>query len=129
MTGNTTTTVIGNLTADPELKHTAAGDLTTFTVAATARSRDPETGQWRDGDTVFLPCSVWRQPAEYAAATLYRGARVIAVGRLRQRSFDTAAGQIRTVTELDVDELGASLRFTGARIVQLAKSTPENGPA
>lgn len=127
MFGETTTTIVGQLTDDPVLRHTAGGDVTSFTVASTPRILDRNTGQWQDGDTLFLPCSVWRQPAEYAAATLHRGARVIVTGRLKQRSFETANGERRTVTELDADEVGASLRFTGARIVQLAKAGADNG--
>ena len=123
MTGETTTTIVGNLTDDPEFKHTPAGAaVTTFTVASAPRIRDDESGEWRDGETLFLRTSVWRAAAEYAAATLHRGARVIVTGRLRQRSFETASGEKRTVIELDADEVGASLKFTGARIVELAKA-------
>lgn len=122
MSGETITTIVGNLTDDPEFKHTPAGAVTTFTVASAPRFRDDETGEWRDGETLFLRTSVWRAAAEYAAATLHRGARVIVTGRLRQRSFETSSGEKRTVIELDADEVGASLKFTGARIVELAKA-------
>ncbi len=129
MSGETTTTIVGNLTDHPELKHTPAGAVTTFTVASAPRIRDEQTGEWRDGDTLFLRTSVWRAPAEYAAATLERGSRVIVTGRLKQRSFETAAGDKRTVIELEADEVGASLRFTGAKIVQLAAAGTNGAPA
>jgi len=124
MSGETITTIVGQLTDDPVLRHTPAGAVTTFTVASTPRFRDDQTGEWRDGENLFLRTSVWRTAAEYAAATLHRGARVIVTGRLRQRSFETASGEKRTVIELDADEVGASLKFTGARIVELAKAGP-----
>jgi len=127
MSGETTTTIVGQLTDDPVLRHTAGGDVTSFTVASTPRTLDRTTGEWHDGETLFLPCSVWRQPAEYAAATLHKGARVIVTGRLKQRSFTNTNGEKRTVIELDADEVGASLRFTGARIVELAKTGTNNG--
>lgn len=122
MSGETTTTVIGHLTDDPEYRHTPAGDVATFTVASTPRLLDRGTGEWRDGDTLFLRCSVWRTPAEHAAVSLYRGARVIVAGRLRQRAFTTAAGEQRTVMELDADEVGASLRFCSAKIMKFTNA-------
>ena len=128
MSGETTTTVIGNLTDDPQLRPTPAGDVTTFTVASTPRLIDRASGEWRDGDTLFLRCSVWRTPAEYAAVSLHRGARVIVTGRLRQRSFQTSGGDTRTVIELDAEEVGASLRFCSAQITK-STNTAANGAA
>ena len=117
MSGETRVTVVGNLTADPELRFTASGaPVADFTVAATPRTFDRATGEWKDGDPLFLRCSLWRQPAENAATSLTKGARVIVEGVLRQRSFETKDGEKRTVVELDVDEIGASLRYATARI-------------
>ena len=117
MSGETRVTVVGNLTADPELRFTASGaPVADFTVAATPRTFDRAAGEWRDGDPLFLRCSLWRQPAENAATSLAKGARVIVEGVLRQRSFETKDGEKRTVVELDVDEIGASLRYATVRI-------------
>jgi len=124
MSGETTTTIVGNITDDPEFHHTPAGDVARFTVASTGRVLDRATGQWRDGDTLFLRCSVWQAAAEHAAVSLYRGARVIVTGRLRQRTFQTSGGENRTVIELTADEVGASLRFTSAKIMQLGNVAP-----
>lgn len=128
MSGEATTTIIGNLTDDPDFRRTPAGDVTHFTVASNPRIQDRTTGEWRDGDTLFMPCSVWRVPAEHIAASLHRGARVIVTGRLRQRSFETSSGEKRTVVELDADEVGASLRFTSAKLIS-AGTAQTNGAA
>src|SRR5881398_2821792 len=117
MAGDTTVTVIGNLTADPELRFTPSGQaVASFTVASTPRSFDRQSNEWKDGDTLFLRCSVWRQAAENVAESLHRGTRVIVQGRLRQRSFETREGEKRTVIELEVDEVGPSLKFATAKV-------------
>ena len=117
MAGETRVTVVGNLTADPELRYTASGaPVADFTVAATPRTFDRATGEWKDGDPLFLRCNLWRQPAENTATSLTKGARVIAEGVLRQRSFETKDGEKRTVVELDVDEIGASLRYATVQV-------------
>ena len=117
MAGETRVTVVGNLTADPELRYTASGaPVADFTIAATPRTFDRATGEWKDGDPLFLRCNLWRQPAENTATSLTKGARVIAEGVLRQRSFETKDGEKRTVVELDVDEVGASLRYATVQV-------------
>ena len=119
MASETTITVIGNLTADPELRFTTAGAaVANFTIASTARYFDREANQWRDGQALFLRCSVWRDAAENVTETLKRGARVIAQGRMKQRNYETREGEKRTVIELEVDEIGASLRFATAQITR-----------
>ena len=124
MSGETTTTVVGNLTDDPELHHTPAGAVASFTVASTARFLNRDTGEWRDGEPLFLRCTVWQTPAEHAAASLYRGARVIVTGRLRQRSFETVGGEKRTVIELSADEVGVSLRFAPTGVKPPLREAP-----
>ncbi|MBV9844854.1 MAG: single-stranded DNA-binding protein [Kutzneria sp.] len=117
MAGETTITVVGNLTADPELRFTSSGAaVASFTVASTPRTLDRQTGEWKDGEALFLRCNIWRQAAENVAESLTRGARVIATGRLKQRSFETKEGEKRTVVELDVDEIGPSLRYANAKV-------------
>ena len=117
MAGETIITVIGNLTADPELRFTPTGAaVSNFTVASTPRSFDKNAGEWKDGDALFLRCSLWRQPAENVAESLTRGSRVIVTGRLQQRSYGTKEGEKRTVIELAVDEIGPSLRYATARV-------------
>jgi single-strand DNA-binding protein len=117
MAGETRVTVVGNLTADPDLRYTSSGTaVANFTVAATPRVFDRASGEWKDGDALFLRCSIWWQPAENVAASLTKGARVVVEGVLRQRSFETKEGEKRTVVELDVDEIGASLRFASVKI-------------
>src|SRR3954467_9322584 len=117
MAGDTVITVVGNVTDDPELRFTPAGAaVANFTVASTPRSFDRQSNEWKDGDTLFLRCSVWRQAAENVAESLHRGNRVIVQGRLRQRSFETREGEKRTVIELEVDEVGPSLKFATAKI-------------
>src|SRR5881409_4071447 len=109
MAGETIITVVGNLTADPELRFTPSGAaVANFTVASTPRTFDKNTNEWKDGEALFLRCSVWRQAAENVAESLTRGARVIVTGRLKQRSYETREGEKRTVVELEVDEIGPS---------------------
>jgi single-strand DNA-binding protein len=125
MAGETVLTVVGNLTGDPELRYTASGTaVANFTVASTPRTFDPRTGEWSDGEALFLRCTVWRRVAENVAESLTRGARVIVQGRLRQRSYETSEGEKRTTVELDVDEVGASLTFATA---QVSKTAPAKG--
>jgi single-strand DNA-binding protein len=123
MAGDTVLTVIGNLTADPELRFTPSGAaVANFTVASTARTYDRNAEQWRDGEALFLRCSLWRQPAEHVADSLTRGSRVIVQGRLRQRSYETREGEKRTVVELEVDDIGPSLRYATATITKQART-------
>ena len=117
MAGETVITVVGNLTADPELRFTPSGAaVANFTVASTPRTFDRQSGEWKDGESLFLRCNVWRQPAENVAESLTRGMRVMVSGRLRQRSFETREGEKRTVVELEVDEVGPSLRYATAKV-------------
>src|SRR5882672_6000139 len=117
MAGDTTITVVGNLTADPELRFTPSGAaVASFTVASTPRTFDKASGEWKDGEALFLRCNIWRQAAENVAESLTRGARVIVNGRLKQRSFETREGEKRTVVELDVEEIGPSLRYATAKV-------------
>ena len=121
MAGDTVITVIGNLTADPELRWTQSGAaVADFTVASTPRTYDRNAGEWRDGDTLFMRCSVWRETAENVAESLRKGMRVIVQGRLTQRSYDTQQGERRTVVELQVDEVGPSLRRARAQVTRTA---------
>jgi single-strand DNA-binding protein len=123
MAGETIMTVVGNLTADPELRFTASGAaVANFTVASTPRTFDRSTGEWKDGEALFLRCNIWRQPAENVAESLTRGARVIVSGRLKQRSFETKEGEKRTVIELEVDEIGPSLRYATAKVNRAQRS-------
>jgi single-strand DNA-binding protein len=120
--GETIITVVGNLTADPELKFTQSGAaVTSFTVASTPRTFDKASGEWKDGDALFLRCSVWRQVAENVAESLVRGSRVLVTGRLRQRSFETREGEKRTVIELEVDEIGPSLRYATTKVNKVTR--------
>jgi single-strand DNA-binding protein len=113
----TTVTLIGNLTADPELRFTQAGAVVAnFTVATTPRTFDRASGEWKDAEALFMRCTIWRQPAEHLAESLRRGDRVIVVGRLKQRSFETRDGDKRTVIECDATEIGASLQFRQAKL-------------
>lgn len=117
MAGETTLTVVGNLTADPELRYTPSGAaVANFTVASTPRTFDRQTGEWKDGEPLFLRCNLWRKPAEHAVETLTRGMRVIVTGRLRQRSYETREGDKRIVIQLEVDEIGPSLRYATANV-------------
>ena len=123
MAGETVITVIGNLTADPELRWTQSGAaVADFTVASTPRTYDRNAGEWRDGNTLFMRCSVWRETAENVAESLRKGMRVIVQGRLTQRSYDTQQGERRTVVELQVDEVGPSLRRARAQVTRTAPS-------
>src|SRR5918999_1512686 len=121
--GDTTITVVGNLTADPELRFTPSGAaVANFTVASTPRTFDRQSQEWKDGEALFLRCNVWRQAAENVAESLTRGSRVIVSGRLKQRSFETKEGEKRTVVELEVDEIGPSLRYATAKVAKAARS-------
>ncbi|MCW6009704.1 single-stranded DNA-binding protein [Micromonospora sp. CPCC 205371] len=123
MAGDTTITVIGNLTDDPELRFTPSGAaVAKFRVASTPRFMDRTSGEWKDGEPLFLACTVWRQAAENVAESLQRGARVIVSGRLRQRSYETREGEKRTVIELEVDEIGPSLRYATAKVQKMSRS-------
>jgi len=115
--GDTTITVVGNLTADPELRFTPSGAaVANFTVASTPRIYDRQSGEWKDGEALFLRCNIWREAAENVAESLTRGSRVIVTGRLKQRSFETREGEKRTVVEVEVDEIGPSLRYATAKV-------------
>jgi single-strand DNA-binding protein len=128
MAGETTITVIGNLTDDPELRFTPSGAaVAKFRVASTPRTLDRASGEWKDGEPLFLACSVWRQAAENVAESLQRGARVIVSGRLRQRSYETKEGEKRTVYELEVDEIGPSLRYATAKVQKMSRSSGGGG--
>ncbi|GLZ28108.1 single-stranded DNA-binding protein [Lentzea sp. NBRC 105346] len=122
MAGETTITVVGNLTADPELRFTQSGAaVASFTVASTPRTFDRQSGEWKDGEALFMRCNVWRQVAENVAESLTRGSRVLVSGRLRQRSFETKEGEKRTVVELEVDEIGPSLRYATAKVNKVSR--------
>jgi single-strand DNA-binding protein len=128
MAGDTVITVIGNLTDDPELRFTPSGAaVANFTIASTPRVMDKQTNEWKDGDALFLRCSIWRQAAENVAETLTRGARVIAQGRLVQRSYETREGEKRTVVELQVDEIGPSLRYATAKVSKTSRGGGSGG--
>jgi len=128
MAGDTIMTVVGNLTADPELRFTASGAaVANFTVASTPRTLDRNTNEWKDGEALFLRCSIWRQPAENVAESLTRGSRVIVSGRLKQRSYETKEGEKRTVIELEVDEIGPSLRYATAKVNRAQRSDGGGG--
>jgi single-strand DNA-binding protein len=128
MAGETTITVIGNLTDDPELRFTPSGAaVAKFRVASTPRTLDRASGEWKDGEPLFLACSVWRQAAENVAESLQRGSRVIVSGRLRQRSYETKEGEKRTVYELEVDEIGPSLRYATAKVQKMSRSSGGGG--
>ena len=115
--GDTTLTVIGNLTADPELRFTPAGAaVANFTVASTPRIFDRNSNEWKDGEALFMRCNIWREAAENVAESLTRGSRVIVSGRLKQRSYETREGEKRTVVELEVDEIGPSLKYATAKV-------------
>lgn len=122
MANETVLTVVGHLTADPELRFTPSGAaVANFTVAATPRSFDKASGEWKDQPALFMRCNVWRQAAEHAAESLTRGMRVVVQGRLRQRSFETREGEKRTVVEMEVDEVGPSLRYATAKVARMAR--------
>ena len=122
--GDVTITVIGNLTDDPELRFTQNGAaVAKFRVASTPRFLDRQTNEWKDGEPLFLACNIWRQAAENVAESLQRGARVIVTGRLRQRTYETREGEKRTVMELEVDEIGPSLRYATAKVQRMQRSS------
>lgn len=119
MAGETLITVVGNLTGDPELRFTPAGAaVANFTVASTPRTFDRQSNEWKDGETLFMRCSLWREAAENVAESLTKGTRVIVQGRLVQRSYETREGEKRTVVELQVDEIGPSLRYASAKVTR-----------
>ncbi|WIK64160.1 single-stranded DNA-binding protein [Gleimia hominis] len=119
MAGDTIITIVGNLTADPEIRYTNSGaPVANFTVASTPRTFDRQSGGWKDGDTLFMRCSVWRETAENVADSLSKGMRVIVQGRLTQRSFEARDGGQRTVVEMQVDEVGPALRFARAQVTR-----------
>jgi single-strand DNA-binding protein len=123
MAGDTVITVVGNLTDDPDLRFTPSGAaVANFTVASTPRFFDKQTNDWRDGDALFLRCSVWRQAAESVAESLTKGARVIVQGRLKQRSYETREGEKRTTYELEVEEVGPSLKYATAKVTKTTRS-------
>jgi single-strand DNA-binding protein len=123
MAGETPITVVGNLTADPELRFTPSGAaVANFTVASTPRTFDRQSNEWKDGEALFLNCSVWRQAAENAAESLTRGMRVIVQGRLKARSYETREGEKRTVFEIDVDEVGPSVKYATAKVTKTSRS-------
>ncbi len=126
--GDTQITIIGNLVNDPELRYTPTGQaVATFRVASTPRFMDRTTNEWKDGDSLFLSCNVWRQAAENAAESLQRGMRVIVSGRLRQRSYETKEGEKRTVYEIEVDDVGPSLRNASAKVSRSTRSSGGSG--
>lgn len=128
MAGETVITVVGNLTADPELRYTQNGlAVANFTIASTPRSFDRASNDWKDGDTLFLRASVWREFAEQVAGSLTKGSRVIATGRLKQRSYETKEGEKRTSIELEVDEVGPSLRYATAQVTRTSSSRDGGG--
>jgi single-strand DNA-binding protein len=123
MSGETTITVIGNLTSDPELRFTPSGSaVANFTIASTPRTFDRQSNEWKDGETLFLRASVWREAAENVAESLTKGTRVIVSGRLKSRSYETKEGEKRTVIELEVDEIGPSLRYANAKVNRTQRS-------
>lgn len=133
MAGETTITVIGNLTSDPELRFTPVSrefgktegtPVANFTIASTPRTFDAQSKEWKDGETLFLRSTVWREAAEHVAASLARGSRVVATGRLKHRTFETKTGEKRTAIELEIDEIGLSLRYTGATAIEAPAGRP-----
>jgi single-strand DNA-binding protein len=128
MAGETIITVVGNLTSDPELRYTQNGlAVANFTIASTPRSFDRAANEWKDGEALFLRASVWREIAEHVAGSLTKGSRVIASGRLKQRSYETKEGEKRTSIELEVDEIGPSLRYATAQVTRAQSSGARNG--
>jgi single-strand DNA-binding protein len=128
MAGETVITVVGNLVDDPELRFTPSGAaVANFRVASTPRTFDRQTNEWKDGEALFLSCSVWRQAAENVAESLQRGMRVVIQGRLKARSYETREGEKRTVFEIDVDEVGPSLRYATAKVTKTTRSGGNQG--
>ena len=123
MAADTTLTIVGNLVADPEIRFTPSGAaVASFTVASTPRTFDRQSNEWKDGDALFMRCSIWREAAENVAESLTKGTRVIVQGRLVQRSFETREGEKRTVVEIQVDEVGPSLRYATAKVTKAQRS-------
>src|SRR5437764_1520781 len=128
MAGEPILTVCGNLTADPELRFTPSGAaVASFTIASTPRTFDKNSNEWKDGEALFLRCSIWRQAAENVAESLTRGMRVVAQGRLKQRSYETREGEKRTVVELEVDEVGPSLKYATAKVNRVSRGGGDFG--
>ena len=128
MAGDTIITIIGNLTADPEMRFTPSGAaVASFTVASTPRTFDRQAGEWKDGETLFMPCQAWRQMAENIAESLTKGTRVIVQGRLTQRSYTTREGEQRTVVEMQVDEIGPSLRYAKTQVTRQPRGGGQGG--
>ncbi len=128
MAGDTVITIIGNITGDPELRFTPSGAaVANFTVASTPRQFDRTSNEWKDGETLFMRCSVWRDAAENVAESLQRGARVLCSGRLKSRSYETKEGEKRTVIEMDVDEVGPSLKYATAKVNRTQRGTGGGG--
>jgi single-strand DNA-binding protein len=128
MAGDTVITVIGNITGDPELRFTPSGAaVANFTVASTPRAFDRQSNEWKDGETLFMRCSVWRDAAENVAESLGRGTRVIVSGRLKSRSYETKEGEKRTVIEMEVDEVGPSLRYASAKVTKTQRGNGGGG--
>ena len=128
MAGDTIITIIGNLTADPEMRFTPSGAaVASFTVASTPRTFDRQAGEWKDGETLFMRCSIWRDAAENVAESLTKGTRVIVQGRLVQRSYTTREGENRTVVEMQVDEIGPSLRYAKAQVTRQPRGGGQGG--
>src|SRR6201990_3459019 len=128
MAGDSIITVVGTLTADPELRFTPSGAaVANFTVASTPRTFDRNTNEWRDGEAMFLNCAVWRQAAENVAESLQKGMRVIVSGRLKSRSYETREGEKRTVFEVDVDEIGPALRYATAKVTRTSGGGGQGG--
>jgi single-strand DNA-binding protein len=128
MAGDTSITIAGNLVEDPQLRYTPTGQaVANFRIASTPRWQDRQSGEWKDGDSLFLTCNVWRQAAENVAESLQRGMRVLVQGRLRQRSYETKEGEKRTVYEVEVDEIGPSLRNASAKVTKSSRSTGAQG--
>jgi single-strand DNA-binding protein len=126
--GDTPITVVGNLVADPELRFTSTGQpVATFRIASTPRVMDRQSNEWKDGDSLFLSCNVWRQAAENVAESLQRGMRVIVTGRLKQRNYETREGEKRTVYEVEVDDVGPSLRNASAKVNRASRGSGEGG--
>ena len=130
MAGETIITVVGNLTADPELRYTQTGlAVANFTIASTPRTFDRQANDWKDGEALFLRASCWREFAEHVAGSLTKGARVVATGRLKQRSYETKEGEKRTAIELEVDEIGPSLRYATAQVTRASGGAGAGGGA
>ena len=128
MAGDTIITIVGNLTADPEMRFTPSGAaVASSTVASTPRTFDRQAGEWKDGETLFMRCSIWRDAAENVAESLTKGTRVIVQGRLVQRSYTTREGENRTVVEMQVDEIGPSLRYAKAQVTRQPRSSGQGG--